>query len=58
MMTLYSPYSKDNQVDVKEVNIISMVEPKKEILASYQQNTSSILTPNSQLITETKIPKL
>jgi len=35
-----------------------MVEPKKEILASYQQNTSSIFTPKSELITETKIPTL
>ena len=57
MMTLYSPYSKDNLVDVKEANIISMVEPKDEILASYQQNTSSILTTPG-LITESKLPKL
>jgi hypothetical protein len=57
MMTLYSPYSKDNTVDVKEANIISIVEPKEEILASYQQNTSSILTAPG-LITESKLPKL
>jgi hypothetical protein len=57
MMTLYSPYSKENSVDLKDANIISMVDPKEEILKSYQQNTSSILTP-SGLITETKIPKL
>jgi len=30
--------------------------PKKDILKSYQANTSSILTPNKELITETKLP--
>ena len=38
--------------------IISLVEPKEEILKSYTQNTSRILQPNSSLITETKLPKL
>jgi len=57
MMTLYSPYSKENSVDIKNTNVISMVDPKEEILASYQQNTSSILTAPG-LITETKLPKL
>ena len=44
MMTLYSPYSKSDDIEVKSQNIISMVDPKDEILKSYQQNTSSILT--------------
>ena len=57
MMTLYSPYSKENTVELKDANIISMVDPKDEILSSYQQNTSSILTAPG-LITETKVPKL
>ena len=57
MMTLYSPYSKNDTVDLKDANIISIVEPKDEILSSYQQNTSSILTTPG-LITETKVPKL
>lgn len=57
MMTLYSPYSKSDDIEVKSQNIISMVDPKDEILKSYQQNTSSILTTPG-LITETKIPKL
>ena len=57
MMTLYSPYSKENQVELKDANIISIVDPKDEILSSYQQNTSSILTTPG-LITETKVPKL
>ena len=57
MMTLYSPYSKNDTVDLKDANIISIVDPKDEILTSYQQNTSSILTTPG-LITETKVPKL
>jgi hypothetical protein len=57
MMTLYSPYSKSDEIEVKSQNVISMVDPKDEILKSYQQNTSSILTTPG-LITETKIPKL
>ena len=57
MMTLYSPYSKQNSVDIKNANVISIVEPKEELLTSYQQNTSSILT-SPGLITETKIPKI
>jgi hypothetical protein len=44
-------------IEVKSQNVISMVDPKDEILKSYQQNTSSILTTPG-LITETKIPKL
>ena len=57
MMTLYSPYSKNDTVDLKDANIISIVDPKDEILTSYQQNTGSIVTAPG-LITETKLPKL
>ena len=57
MMTLYSPYGKTDTIEIKNQNVISMVDPKDEILKSYQQNTSSILTTPG-LITETKIPKL
>ena len=57
MMTLYSPYSKSDNVTIKNDKVISMVEPKEEILSSYQQNTSSIVTAPG-LITETKIPKI
>ena len=57
MMTLYSPYSKSDSVTIKNDKVISMVEPKEEILSSYQQNTSSIVTAPG-LITETKLPKL
>ena len=57
MMTLYSPYGKSDSVELKDQNIISIVEPKDEILKSYEQNTSSIIQAPG-LITETKIPKI
>jgi len=58
MMSLYMPYTADDTFLINQDKIVTMVEPKKEILASYQQNTSKILTPNKELITETKIPRL
>tara|TARA_A100001011_G_scaffold248516_1_gene256804 strand:- start:2763 stop:3086 length:324 start_codon:yes stop_codon:yes gene_type:complete len=58
MMTPYAPYSKSDTITIKADKIISLVEPKEEILKSYTQNTSRILQPNSSLITETKLPKL
>ena len=57
MMTLYSPYSKSDSVTIKNDKVISMVEPKQEILSSYQQNTSSIVTAPG-LITESKLPQI
>ncbi len=57
MMSLYSPYGKSDTVTITKDKIIFMVEPKAEILQSYQQNTSKILQ-QSGLITETKIPTL
>ena len=57
MMTLYSPYGKSDSVTIKSDKIISMVEPKEEILKSYQQNTSSIIQ-SPGLMTENKVPKL
>ena len=56
MMTPYMPYSADEEVIIDDSKIMTMVTPKPEILKSYQQNTSSILTPQSELITETKLP--
>ena len=58
MMTLYSPYANSEEIEIKTANIVSTVEPKREILASYQQNTSRIITPKADLITETTIPTL
>ena len=57
MMSLYSPYGKGDTVTVSKDKIVFSVEPKEDILASYQQNTSSILT-NPGLITESKLPKI
>ena len=57
MMTLYSPYGKSDSVTIKSDKIISMVDPKEEILKSYQQNTSSIIQAPG-LMTENKVPKL
>ena len=57
MMTPYSPYSKTEKVMIRDDKIVSMVDPKEEILKSYQQNTSSIIQAPG-LMTENKVPKL
>ena len=57
MMSLYSPYGKGDTVTVSKDKIVFSVEPKEDILASYQQNTSSILTQPG-LITESKLPQI
>ena len=56
MMTPYMPYSADDEVIIDESKVVTMVTPKQEILKSYQQNTSSIIAPKPDLITETKLP--
>ncbi len=57
MMTPYMPYSADDEVVIEKDKVVTIVKPKKDILNSYAQNTSSILTPqNKGLITETKLP--
>ena len=56
MMTPYAPYADTDTVEISRDKVMTLVKPKKEILNSYQQNTSSILTPNKELITETKLP--
>jgi hypothetical protein len=58
MMTPYMPYAKEDTIEISTNKIVTIVDPKEEILSSYKKNTSSILTPNSNLITETKLPKL
>ena len=58
MMTPYMPYADEDKITIAQDKVVTTVKPKKEILASYQKNTSSILTPNAELITETKVPKL
>ena len=56
MMTPYMPYSADDVISIAIDKIVTQVKPKKDILAAYQQNTSSIITADKGLITETKLP--
>ncbi len=59
MMTPYMPYADEDKIVIAQDKVVTTVKPKKEILASYQKNTSSIITPGGpDLITETKVPKL
>lgn len=57
MMSLYNAFGKNETVTLSKDKIVFITEPKDEILKSYQQNTSSIVT-SPGLITETKLPKL
>ena len=56
MMTPYMPYSADEKITFDTDKVVTIVKPKDDILKSYQANTSSILTPSKELITETKLP--
>ena len=58
MMSLYNAYGKKDTVTMNKDKIVFMSVPKDEIKKSYEKNTSRILTPNSNLITETNIPTL
>ena len=58
MMTPYMPFADEEKITVTADKRVAIVKPKKEILASYQKNTSKIITPQAELITETKVPKL
>ena len=58
MMTPYMPFADEGKITVTADKVVAIVKPKKEILASYQKNTSKIITPQAELITETKVPKL
>ena len=58
MMSLYNAYGKKDTITMNKDKIVFMSVPKDEILKSYEQNTSRILTPKSSLITETNIPTL
>ena len=58
MMTPYMPYADEDKITIAADKVVTTVKPKKEILASYQKNTSRILTPGSELITESNVPKI
>jgi len=56
MISLYNAFGKGDKVEVAKDKVVFITEPKDEIKASYEQNTSKILTPNKGLITETNLP--
>ena len=58
MMSLYNAFGKSDTITVGKDKIVFTTDPKEEILKSYEQNTSKILTPQTSLITETSIPSL
>ena len=58
MMSLYNAFGKSDTITVGKDKIVFTTDPKEEILKSYEQNTSRILTPKTSLITETTIPTL
>jgi len=58
MMSLYNAFGKNDTVTIAKDKIVFQTDPKEEILKSYEQNTSKILTPKTSLITETSIPSL
>ena len=59
MMTPWMPYSHDKTITVDKDKVITIYKPKDDILKSYQQKTSSIITGQKPgLITETSLPKL
>ena len=58
MMSLYNAFGKSDTVTIAKDKIVFQTDPKEEILKSYEQNTSKILTPKTSLITETSIPTL
>ena len=58
MMSLYNAFGKSDTITLSKDKIVFMTDPKDDILKSYEQNTSKILTPKTSLITETSIPTL
>jgi hypothetical protein len=59
MMSLYNAFGKSDTITVSKDKIVFMTEPKDDLLKSYSQNTSSILSATTPgLITENTVPKL
>tara|TARA_B100000900_G_scaffold386290_1_gene376645 strand:+ start:8 stop:325 length:318 start_codon:yes stop_codon:yes gene_type:complete len=58
MMTPYMPYTSEDKITISQDKVVTSVKPKDEILASYSANTSNIITPKSELITENIVPKV
>jgi len=47
----YIPYTKDEVIYIKEANIITETTPDDNMINAYQQNTGSLITPKSKIIT-------
>ena len=58
MMSLYNALGKSDTITIAKDKIVFQTDPKEEILKSYEQNTSKIITTKSSLITENNIPIL
>jgi len=57
-MSLYNAFGKSETITISKDKIVFITEPKDEILKSYEQNTSRIITSTPGLITENTVPKL
>jgi|TARA_B100001245_G_scaffold175651_1_gene134020 hypothetical protein len=58
MLTPYAPYSDGDSIEIRADKVMSITKPKEQIKQNYITNTSSILAPKKQLITETGLPSL
>ena len=59
MMSLYNAFGKSDTITVEKDKIVFITDPKDDLLKSYSQNTSSILsTTTPGLITENTLSKL
>ena len=47
----YIPYTKDEVIHIKELNIITETTPDDNMINAYQQNTGSLITHKSKIIT-------
>ena len=58
MMSLYNAFGKSDTITLAKDKIVFMTDPKDDILKSYEQNTSRIISAKPGLITENTVPKL
>ena len=59
MLSLYNAFGKSDTITVEKDKIVFITDPKDDLLKSYEQNTSSILsTTTPGLITENILSKL
>ena len=58
MMSLYNAFGKNDTITLSKDKIVFMTDPNDDILKSYEQNTSRIISAKPGLITENTVPKL